>query len=140
MTSLFSLLALSSGVLIFVGACYLLSTKRQASVLAAFLVLVPLPFLISVCGWMIGMMSSLTVIGSSPELTPTTADIAAATANSLRDVLAALLVSAPIYIALAIGLMLRTLRTPTDTAAPNPVRTALPLPLLSSTGPVPAAS
>ena len=140
MNSLSSLLVLVSGLLIFGGACYLVGTKRRPSVLAAYLVLLPLPVLISVGAWTKGLISSLTVIAASPNVTVTTADVAAATAESLLSLFVALLVSAPTYFVLAFGLLLRTLLSPTDSAAPTPTRSEHAAPLLSSVGPVPATS
>ncbi len=140
MNSLSSLLVLVSGLLIFSGACYLVGTKRRPSVLAAYLVLLPLPVLISVCAGTRVLISSLTIIAASPNVSVTTADIAAAAADSLLSLFVALLVSAPTYFVLAIGLLLRTLRSPTDSATPIPTRSERPAPLLSSNGPVPATS
>ena len=140
LNSLSSLMVLVSGLLMFGGACYLVATRRRPSVLAAYLVLLPLPVLIALCGWMNAMIASLTVIASSPNLIVTTADIAEGTAISLLGVLVALLVSAPTYFVLAIGLLVRTLRPPTDSAAPTPMHSEHREPLLSSAGPIPAAT
>ena len=114
MHSISSLLALAVGVLIFGGACYLVATKRAASVLAAYLVLLPLPVLINVCDWFYGMMLSFHVIASTPNVVVKTEEFAAAMADTLLSLLLALLISAPTYLLLAISLLLRTLRSPTD--------------------------
>jgi len=119
MNSILSLLALTSGFLILGGACYLVATKRASSVLVAYLVLSPLPVLISVCDWMSGLISSLNAIASTPNAVVTTADIAAATADSLLGLLFAVLISVTTYLVLAISLLLRTLRFPTDLDGPN---------------------
>ena len=115
MHSISSLLALAVGVLIFGGACYLVATKRAASVLAAYLVLLPLPVLINVCDWFYGMMLSFNAIASAPGVVVKTDAFAAAMADTLLNLLLALLISAPTYLLLAISLLLRTLRSPTDT-------------------------
>ena len=140
MSSLSSLLAVLSGLLILGGACYLVATKRRPSVLAAYLVLLPLPVLITVCGSMNGLISSLTVIAASPNVTLTTSDIAAAIANSLFGLLVALLISVPPYIVLAVGLLLRTMRSQSDSANFAPIRTESPTPLWNPAGPIPVSA
>ena len=119
MNSFSSLLALALGLLMLGGACYLVATKRAPSVLAAYLVLSPLPVLISICAGMNGLISSLHAIASTPNAVVTTADIAAATADSLLGLLVALLISTATYLLLAISLLLRTLRSPTDSNVPH---------------------
>ena len=135
-----SFIVLVSGLLIFGGAWYLLATRRRPAVLAAYLVLLPLPVLIAVYGVMSGMVSSLTVIASTPGLSVTTEDYAAGTAGSLVEVLFAMLVSAPTYFLLAFGLLARTLRSGADGAPLTAIRPEHPKPLLSSGGPVPATT
>lgn len=118
------LLVLLSGLLLFIGACYLITTKQRPVVFAAYLVLLPLPVLIGVCGWLKGAIVSLTVIAASPELQLTTPDIAGALANSLLHIFVALLVSAPTYFVLAFGLLSQTWdatkSTPATTRVPPP--------------------
>ena len=115
--SVSSLLVLLSAGLILVGACYLVATRRPASVLAAYLVLLPLPSIISVCGWMKGSIASLFVIAATPNLTVTGADIAGGLAASLFELLVAIMLSAPTYFVLTFGLLFRTLRPPTNSVA-----------------------
>ena len=67
LASVSSILMLLSALLIFVGACYLVATKRRPAVLGAYLVLLPLPVIISLCGWIKGSINSLIVIASTPE-------------------------------------------------------------------------
>jgi hypothetical protein len=57
-----------TGLIIFVGACYLIATKKKPSVIAAYLILLPLPVIISICGTIKGMISSLAVIASVDNL------------------------------------------------------------------------
>ena len=135
-----SLLVFVSALLIFGGACYLIATRRRPSVLAAYLVLLPLPVLISLCGVLKGNISSLMVIAASPDLTLTTADIAGGLADSLFGLFVALLISAPTYFVLAYGLLAGTLRPPTDSAAPAAIPSDRRAPLLNPAGPLPAVS
>ena len=128
MNSLSSLLSLLAGFLIFCGACYLVKTKRRPSVLAAYLVLLPLPVFISLCGSISGMASSLSVIAASPEATITRTDLAAAMADSLYGLLVVALVSAPTYFVLAVGLLRRVLESPGDSTGPTSPRPESPSP------------
>ncbi|MDZ4689298.1 MAG: hypothetical protein SH850_29840 [Planctomycetaceae bacterium] len=109
-----TLLALLAGVAIFAGACTLIATKRRPAVIAAYMALLPLPVLISVCGTLKGMIASFAVIAASPNLQPTTADYAGAWASSLFSLLAAIMVSSPTYLVLASGLLFGTLRANAD--------------------------
>jgi hypothetical protein len=127
-----SLLVLLSAAAIFAGACYLVASQRPASVLAAYLILLPLPCLISICGWIKGSLSSLSVISISPDITLTTADIAGGFAGSLAGLLIAFLVSAPTYFLLAYGLLTRTMRPPTNSATSRPASATSPMPSLAS--------
>lgn len=104
------LFALTAGVLIFVGACHLIAKRRKAAVLAAYLVLLPLPVLISLGGTISGMISSFMVLSLSPDLQVTTAEYAGATAASLLSLYTAMLVSAPTYLILAFALLARAER------------------------------
>lgn len=140
LNSFSSLLTLLLGLMIFIGACYLMATKRRPAVLAAYLVLLPLPLLINLCGWLKGLISSLEAIATLPNVAVTTADLAAATADSLLGLLVALLVSAPSYFVLAVGLLLRTWRSPDDSTGPASIGSQRPAPLLSSAGSLPAMS
>ena len=74
MNSLAMLMALVSGLAIFGGACYLVATRRPLAALAAYLVLLPLPILIVVCGFLKGMWASLSVISASPDIQLPTTD------------------------------------------------------------------
>ena len=124
LSSFSAVLALVTAALIFFGACYLLATKRRPAVLAAYLVLLPLPVIISISGWISGTIASLSVIAASPDLPITNQDIAGGFATSLISLYAAMLASAPSYFVLAYGLLMRTLNPPSDfgTNATNPVR------------------
>jgi hypothetical protein len=140
MGTFFSLMVLASGLLIFAGSWYLVSTGKRPAAFAAYLVLLPLPVLIAICSCMSGMVSSLTVIASTPGISLSTEDVAAGVASSLAMVLYAILVSAPTYFVLAFGLLTRTLRSAGDGVPPAAIRSEPHKPLLSSGGPMPATT
>ncbi len=116
--SMAAMLVLVSAAAIFGGACYLVATRRPVTVLAVYLILLPLPCIISLCGWLGGSATSLSVIAASPEISLTTADIADGLATSLMSLLIAFIASAPAYAVLAYGLLSQTLQRPTDTPRP----------------------
>jgi hypothetical protein len=133
--SLSSLLVLLSAAAIFAGACYLVASQRPASVLAAYLILLPLPCLISFCGFIKGAINSLSVTAAYPDLTLTTAEFAGALAPSLMSLLIAVLVSAPTYFMLAYGLLTRTMR-PTNSTKNLPASAAPRIPSHASGLPI----
>ncbi len=144
LSSFSAALALLSATIIFFGACYLFATKRCPAVLAAYLVLLPLPVIISISGWISGTIASLSVIAASPDLHVTNQDIAGGFAGSLISLFAAILASAPSYFVLAYGLLTRTLNPPSDfgtgstnlvkqTVASRPTVTGAPGPLPATT-------
>jgi hypothetical protein len=83
------------------------------SVLASYLILLPLPLAISICGILKGMISSYVVI-SLTEVHVSEAEYAGGYAACLTDLLAVLLATAPTYFVLAYGLIMSTLRTTKD--------------------------
>lgn len=111
-SSLSGILMMVSGLLLLIGACYLLRTKQRPIVIAYYLVLLPLPVLISICGFIRGSISSLLVIASVQDLQLTNADIAAGLAAALLELFIALLITAPTYFVLAYALLLRTWERP----------------------------
>lgn len=125
-----------SAVAIFVGACRLVATRRSAAVLAAYLVLLPLPCIISLYDWIRGTAASLMVIAATPDIALTTSDVAGGFAEAFTSLQIALLLSAPTYAVLAYGLLARTMQPPTSGTKPlasgvNPPMTSkgsLPLP------------
>jgi len=125
--SMSALLVLISAAAIFAGACYLVTTRRSVAALAAYLILLPLPCLISVFGWIDGSVASLSVIAASTDINVTTADIAGGLASALVGLEIALLVSAPTYVVLAYGLLTRTLQPPTSAAKPLPTGATSPV-------------
>ncbi len=114
LTTVSSLLIVVTAALLFFGAYYLVSNKRPAASLASYLVLLPLPLLISICGWIYGSIASLVTIAATPDLAITNQGIAGGLAASLLSVLFAILVSSPTYVLLAYGLIARDFLTPSQ--------------------------
>ena len=134
-------LALLSAALIFFGVCYSLATHRR---LVAYLMLLPLPVIISISGWISGTINSLSVIAASPDLHLTNQDIAGGFATSLMSLYAAILATSPSYFLLAYGLLSRTLNPPADFGAntTNPAKSPVEprQPVTVTPRPLPAAS
>ncbi len=112
-----------SSAWIFWGAWYRVSSKQPPAALAAYMALLPLPALISVCGTLKGMISALMVIGATANIEITSTDIAAGVAVDLFHLLAALWLTAPSYFLLAYGLTTRTLLPPGQGMQTAPVET-----------------
>lgn len=95
------------GLAIFVGACRLILKNGRPAALAAYLVLLPLPVMISVSGTIKGMIASFMVISlSSIQLSQQ--DIAGGLAESLMSLFAAILISTPTYLVLAAALVMKS--------------------------------
>ena len=135
-----SLLVLISGVLIFGGACYLVATRRRPAVLAACLVLLPLPVFFAFYGVISGMVASLVVIASSPGISLTTEALAEGTAASLVEIMFAMLVSAPSYFVLSFGLLARTLGSSGGSTPSTAVGSESRQRLFNASGPKPATT
>ena len=116
LTTISSLVILVSASLIFFGAYHLVANKRPVASLASYLVLLPVPFLVSICGWVYGSIGSLATIASSPNSVVTNQGIAGGLAASLLSVLFAILLTMPAYLVLAYGLIARDFRTPSQRA------------------------
>lgn len=108
LNSVSGMLVFLTGVLLFAGACYLIATKQRPAVIASYLVLLPLPILISLCGFLKGIIASLSVVATSANVTLTTADIAAGVGVSLFSIFVAVIISIPTYFVVAWGLLRRT--------------------------------
>ncbi len=121
LNSISGVLMLLSAALIFFGVCYSLATHRR---LVAYLMLLPLPVIISVSGWIFGTINSLRVVAASPDLHLSNQDIAGGLATSLTSLYVAILATSPSYFLLAYGLLSRTLNLPADygTNATNPAK------------------
>ena len=108
--SIYSIMELLSGLLIFVGASYFVATRKRVAVLAAYIFLLPLPILISIFGSIVAWMWSFYVIwATGPTLKAQ--DFAECVAISLLDLGFAVAVSGPSYLVVAIGLLARTLNS-----------------------------
>jgi len=98
------------GLVLFIGACFVVAKCRRA-VIASYLVLLPLPLIVSVFGLLGGLVQSLIVLSASPESQPTASQFAAAAAASLAPLFLWLAVTIPSYLVLGTGLVFRTLRS-----------------------------
>jgi hypothetical protein len=112
LTTISSLLIVVTSALIFFGAYKLVSNGRPVASLASYLVLLPVPLLVSICGWIYGSIGSLATIAANPDLVVTNQGIAGGLAASLLSVLFAILATMPAYLVLAYGLIARDFRTP----------------------------
>jgi len=102
-----ALLALS-GLGVFVGACLVVALSRRPAVIAAYLVLLPLPVLVGVIGYFDGKITAYRVIAMS-EVTPRPSALAQAESTALSTVIVGVIVSIPAYFVVAFGLLARTL-------------------------------
>ena len=102
------LLILSSGLAIFIGACFVAAKCRRPSSIAAYLILLPLPLVLAIYGALEGQMHSLIVVSSRPEAQLSTPQIADGVAAALSPLFIAITVVFPSYVLLAIVLILRT--------------------------------
>jgi hypothetical protein len=123
-TEIFVLL---SGLVILWGACKLVSRRRPAAALAAYMVFLPLPLMIAICGILKGMVSSFVVLATADVPVKTT-EWFGGWASLCFSLLFACLVTAPSYFVLAFGLLSRTLQTPPDQANRIPVPSESPQP------------
>lgn len=102
-----------AGFALFVGACLVVALSRRPAVVAAYLVFLPLPLLIGVCGSLEGFIRSLSIIAMAGG-TPRAADVAEGISTGLFTSWVGLLVVFPTYFVLALGLFLRTLLAPAN--------------------------
>ncbi|MEI8018358.1 MAG: hypothetical protein WCH39_09145 [Schlesneria sp.] len=141
LTSTSAILALLSAALIFFGVCYSVATHRR---LVAYLVLLPLPVIISISGWISGTINSLSVIAASSDIHLSNQEIAGGFATSLMILYAAILATLPSYFLLAYGLLSQTLNPPADFGAnkTNPAKSPVEprQPVTVTTGTLPAGT
>lgn len=97
-----------AGFVVFVGAVLVVCISKRPSVVAAYLVFLPLPFLIGVFGSIHGLITSFVVI-SQYDSAPRANDITIAVSTSLFSSLAGLAVTFPSLFILAFGLFIRTI-------------------------------
>ena len=98
------------GFAILFGACVIVARCRRSAVIAASLLIVPLPLIVSLFDLTTGMKSSFAAIASGAPL-PQGADVYAALAGSLRVVILGLAATILAYAVVVIGLFARTLQT-----------------------------
>jgi hypothetical protein len=101
---------LSVGIAVFLGACFVVVKSRRPSVIASYLVLLPLPMIVGLWRVLAGQISSLSVLSLSPAAVANLSgcNIAAGVAAGLLPLFVALMVTFPSYLVLAAGLMFRT--------------------------------
>ncbi len=105
---LYGLLTLLSGVALFIGACVLVCVTRRPAVLAAYLVFLPLPFLIGLAGALKGCVASFEVFARS-GVEPKSSEILMGVTESLLTPMMALTVTFPSYLVIAFGLFIQVL-------------------------------
>ena len=96
-----------SALLVFVGAVIVVVASRRPSVIAAYLVFLPLPVLIGGLGTVQGMIASYSVIANS-SIAPRPDEAAIGYSTALFTLLVGLMLTFPSYFVLAIGLFART--------------------------------
>jgi hypothetical protein len=97
-----------AGLVVFAGACLVVALSRRPSVIAAYLVFVPLPFLIGCWGSVTGIISSLQVIATAGT-TPKPAELSAGISTALFTTLVGMALCWPSYLLVSVGLFLRTI-------------------------------
>ena len=104
------LLILSTGLAVFIGACLVVTKCRQPSTIASWLVLLPLPLIVSIYGLLASQIQSLIALSLSPAVQPSASQIAAGVAAALSPLFLGITVTFPSYLILAIGLVFRTFK------------------------------
>ena len=99
------LIIVTTGLAVFIGACFVAAKCRRPSVIASYLFFLPLPLIVAFYGAVEGQMHSLIVLSSSPEVQPSASQIAAGVASALSPLFVAMTVTFPSYLVLVIGLM-----------------------------------
>lgn len=95
-----------SAFLVFAGACVVVIASRRPSVIAAYLVFLPLPILIGTFAIVQGMIASYSVIAHS-TVAPQPSEMAQGYSTALFSLLVSILLTFPSYFVLAIGLFVR---------------------------------
>jgi hypothetical protein len=99
-----------TGFVIFVGACLVVGLNKRPSVIAAYLVFLPLPFLIGLFATFDGFIASFMIM-SQGDSAPRLAEIASGISTGLFSSLVGLAVTFPSLFVLAFGLLIRTIRS-----------------------------
>lgn len=97
-----------TGLLVFIGAVVVVIACRRPSVIAAYLVFLPLPLLIGAYGTVQGMIASYSVMATSAAA-PQPAQLAEGYSTALFTALLGLLLTFPSYFVLSCGLFIRTI-------------------------------
>lgn len=100
-----------AGLAVFAGACAVVFAGRRPAVVAAYLPLVPLPFLIGIYGSLQGFIASLSVIATAVSSPPPSA-VAEGVSTGLFTSLVGLLLTFPSYLLVSIGLLVRAAQSP----------------------------
>jgi hypothetical protein len=100
-----------SGLAVFIGACLVVALSRRPAVIAAYLVLVPTPFLIGIFGTFHGFIASYSIIATSGS-TPKASEVGMGISTGLFTSLLGLAVTFPAYFVVALGLFVRTVFSP----------------------------
>lgn len=95
-----------TGLLVFVGACLVVALARRPAVVAAYLVLVPLPLLIGIYGSVQGMIASTMVIADSLAEVRLS-DLAEGISTALFTTQVGFWATFPAYLVTSIGLLVR---------------------------------
>lgn len=106
---LFGGLAVLVGAVLLVGAVFLVYLTRRPAVIASYLVFLLLPLLISIIGVLKGSVASFAALGMSDMAFKQSA-LFAGLAECALLLLAALVVTLPAYLVVAVGLFVRTIQ------------------------------
>jgi hypothetical protein len=102
------LLTLPIGLAVFVGACIVAVKCRRPSVIASYLIVLPLPLIVGIWGAIEGPMHSLIIMSLCPTVQPSTPEITAGVATTLSTLFISIAVTLPSYLLVATVLIVRT--------------------------------
>ena len=104
----YTLVLPGSALLVFIGAVLVVAICRRPSVIAAYLVFLPLPIMIGAFGTVQGLIASYSVIANS-TMAPMQSELAQGYSTGLFTLLVGILLTFPSYFVISIGLFLRTI-------------------------------
>lgn len=108
--SVYCALILSTGLVVFLGACFLVLRRRRPAIVAAYLVFIPIPLLIGIFSAVHRFIIMHAVIANY-NWEPTSQEVARGISVYLFPILAGFVVVAPSYLVVAVGLLVSLLRT-----------------------------
>lgn len=113
-----------TGLVVLVGACLVVARSHRPAVIAAYLVFVPIPFLIGVYGTLSNYVSGFWAATGSATI-PKPFEVYMAFSCWLALSLTGFLATLPAYLVTSIGLFIRTVRSerssqPADSSVPDP--------------------